>query len=54
MKKSLKALSKQMKSQAGWTTMEYVVGAIALVTVITLVINTFGQKLVAAVGRLTI
>jgi hypothetical protein len=54
MPKKLKKLSKQMKSQAGWTTMEYVVGAIALVVVIKLVIDTFGEKLVAAVGRLVI
>ncbi len=39
-------------SQAGWTTMEYVVGAIALVGVISVVINKFGEKLLQAVDSL--
>jgi hypothetical protein len=40
------------KSQTGWTTMEYVVGAIALVGVVTLIINTFSDKLIGAINAL--
>ncbi|MEO8581720.1 MAG: hypothetical protein ABI425_04020 [Patescibacteria group bacterium] len=46
-------MSKNRKhSQTGWTTMEYVVGAIALVGVVTLVLKAFGEKLVAAIETL--
>lgn len=38
--------------QAGWTTMEYVVGAIALVGVVTLVLNVFSEKLISAIESL--
>lgn len=42
----------QKKLQSGWTTMEYVVGAIALVGVVTLVLNVFSEKLVSAINTL--
>lgn len=52
---SKRTLVKRSKlSQAGWTTMEYVVGAIALVSVVTMVIGVFGDKLTAAIQGLTL
>lgn len=58
MKKLIAKLKKLLKptktSQKGWTTMEYVVGAIALVVVVTAVVNTFGEKLTSAIESLEI
>lgn len=52
LKKAVKALRFSAQHQQGWTTMEYVVGAIALVGVVTLVLNVFSDKLVAAIQTL--
>ena len=40
------------KDQTGWTTMEYVVGAIALVVVVSTVLGIFKEKLVDAINTL--
>lgn len=49
-----KRSQKVLHSQAGWTTMEYVVGAIALVGVVTMVLNVFSDKLMGAINALQI
>lgn len=40
------------KDQTGWTTMEYVVGAIALVVVVSAVLAVFKEKLIDAINTL--
>lgn len=53
-KKLKQIVQASAKKQQGWTTMEYVVGAIALVGIVTLVLNAFGDKLISAIGSLQI
>ena len=50
--KKMKKWSTNM--QAGWTTMEYVVGAIALVGVVIAVLSVFKDKLITAIQSLTL
>lgn len=54
--KKIKAFWAKMKvnSQQGWTTMEYVAGAIAIAGMVTLIIDIFKGKLTDAIGKLVI